>query len=224
MFSRSNVLRAVVVMRSSGRQALPARSAGIAPKPSSVSSAATAAGPSPSEVSASMRRLGMQQRPDQIDRPAMQRYRLDVLQRPAEPRAAREKRKARARRAFHLPEHGAPGSRRRHGRMDRRMPARRPSGRAVPAPSRISGSNGLGQAPSPVTMPRPAPDALAAEHDIGLGDAPLGLVAETRYTVLADADDGKPLFSVDTTRPQRLPASSRRRAECSATLTPLSPF
>ena len=35
--------------------------------------------------------------------------------------------------------------------------------------------------------------ALAAEDDIGLGDAPLGLVAETRYTVLADADDGEPL-------------------------------
>ena len=33
---------------------------------------------------------------------------------------------------------------------------------------------------------------LAAEDELGLGDAALGLVAETRYTVLADADDGQP--------------------------------
>ena len=31
--------------------------------------------------------------------------------------------------------------------------------------------------------------ARAAEDEFGLGDQPLGLVAETRYTVLADADD-----------------------------------
>jgi hypothetical protein len=32
--------------------------------------------------------------------------------------------------------------------------------------------------------------ALAAEDEFGLRDPPLGLVAQTRYTVLADADDG----------------------------------
>lgn len=34
--------------------------------------------------------------------------------------------------------------------------------------------------------------ALAAEHELGGSNGALGLVAETRYTVFADADDGEP--------------------------------
>jgi len=33
---------------------------------------------------------------------------------------------------------------------------------------------------------------LAAKDEFGLGNAPLGLIAEARYTVLAEADDRQP--------------------------------
>ena len=139
-----------------------------APKPSSVSRRAIAAGASPSDVSARMRALGLQQRPDQVERPAMQRDGLDVLQRPAKP-GGRQRNGRRRGDDVHLLRLRPCGRawRRRRGRTDRRRRARR---RFLPASASTSAirhrrGSAMGAA-RPWRRTRPAPDAACRRRRI----------------------------------------------------------
>ena len=93
---RSNPAAVVARMRSRGPPSASSTVRREAPKPVSVRSFASAAGPSPSEVSARISRAGLQMRADQIERAAVQRQQHRLRQRPAEPR--RGQRKGRRRR------------------------------------------------------------------------------------------------------------------------------
>ena len=156
---------------------------------------ATAAGPSPSEVSASTRAPRMQQRPDQID---ARGHAATRSRHPAAPsRAVRppaRRRTAQAARASRRPARAAPASRRRREETDRRTRARRPCCPRSASTSRIAASNGLGQArASPlINIAASARCRLPPKTISASPIAPLGLLAETRYAVLADADDGQP--------------------------------
>ena len=108
----------------------------------------------------------------------MQRHRLDLVQRPAEPGGRQaEGRRRREGRHFGGRNDAARASRRRRAGTGRPRPARRRGGRAAPSASRIAASkgDGHGRCFALDESARKRQMTLAAEHEFGLGDQAPGL-------------------------------------------------
>ena len=132
-------------MRSRGPPSASSTVSRDAPKPVSASRRASAAGPSPSEVSASTRAPGCRcGRTRSRVRPCSETQRR-LRQRPAEPRGGQAERgRRRHHQRFPAVRSGAPAPRRPRSGTDRRRRARRPARPRCASTSSTARSNGLG--------------------------------------------------------------------------------
>ena len=123
----------------------------------------------------------MQQGPQEIDRPSMQRDGFDILQGPAEPGRG-ERQGRRSRQDAHLRRRNLPRQRDADA-VEERIARRQHADLAAAQRQHVAHGAVEGRRPRPLLACDDRAGqremAPAAEHEIGVGDALLGLVAET---------------------------------------------